>query len=74
MIWHLLKDSAGKIFAKVKGYARENWGVPFILAFMLLLVITAASLAADMSFLANELVVYAYYALVAGVVLQHVCF
>jgi hypothetical protein len=68
------KDSAKKILAKIKGYVRENWGAPFVVAFMLLLVVAAASLAIGLDFLANEVAVYAYFALVAGVVLQLVCF
>ena len=68
------KDSARKILAKMKAYFRKNWGTPFILGFMLLLMVAAASLTVGLVFLANEVAVYAYYALVAGVVLQLVCF
>lgn len=68
------KDSAKKILAKIKGYVRENWGAPFILGFMLLLMVAAVSLAGGLDFLANEVAVYAYYLLVAGVVLQFVSF
>jgi len=68
------KDSANKIHAKIKGYFRENWGAPFILGFMLLLIVAAASLSIGLGVLANEVAIYAYYALVAGVVLQLVCF
>jgi hypothetical protein len=68
------KDSAKAILTRTKGYFRENWGAPFILGFMLLLVVAAASLAIGLGFLANEVAIYAYYALVEGVVLQLVCF
>jgi hypothetical protein len=68
------KDSARKILAKMKAYFRKNWGTPFILGFMLLLMVAAASLTVGLVFLANEVAVYAYSALVAGVVLQLVCF
>ena len=68
------RDSARKILAKIKAYFRKNWGTPFILGFMLLLMVAATSLAVGLVFLANEVAVYAYYALVAGVVLQLVCF
>jgi len=68
------KDSAKEILAKIKGYFRKNWGAPFILGFMLLLMIAAASLAIGLALFADEVAVYAYYALVAGVVLQLVCF
>ena len=59
---------------RVKGYVTENWGTPFILGFMLLLMVAAGSLSVGLDVLANEVAVYAYYALVAGVVLQLVCF
>ena len=56
---------------RAKGYVRENWGVPFILGVMLLLMVDAGSLSMGLNLLANELAIYAYYAL--GVVLQLVC-
>ena len=68
------KDFAGKILAKMKGYFRENWGAPFVIGFMVLLIVAAGSLAIGLGSLANEVAIYAYYALVAGVVLQLVCF
>jgi hypothetical protein len=68
------EDSAEKIPAKTNGYVRENWGAPFVIAFMLLLVVAAALLAIGLDFLADEVAVGAYFALVAGVVLQLVCF
>jgi hypothetical protein len=68
------KDSDKEILAKIKRYFRENWGAPFILGFMLLLMVAAVSLVVGLDFLANEVAVYAYYLLVAGVVLQLVSF
>jgi hypothetical protein len=68
------KDSAKKILAKIKGYFKENWGAPFILGFMILLMVAAVSLTGGLDFLANEVAVYAYYLLVAGVVLQLISF
>ena len=59
---------------KVKGYVTENWGSPFIVGFMLLLIFAAVSLSAGLSSLADNIAIYAYYALVVGVVLQLVCF
>jgi hypothetical protein len=59
-----------KIMLKVKGYVKENWGSPFIVGFMLLLIVAAVSLSASLSSLADTVAVYAYYALVAGVFLQ----
>ncbi|RLF13321.1 MAG: hypothetical protein DRN06_08875 [Thermoprotei archaeon] len=51
-------------------YLKENWGAPFILAFMALLIVAAACLSIGMEETANEVAVYAYYNLVLGVVLQ----
>jgi hypothetical protein len=62
--------SFNKIMLKVKGYVKQNWGSPFIVGFMLLLVAAAVSLSAGLPYLADTVAVYAYYALVAGVFLQ----
>jgi len=70
----MLQNSAKKVLVTVKRYFRENWGAPFILGFILLLMLAAASFVVGLDFLANEVAVYAYYALVAGVVLQLVYF
>ena len=58
------------ITLKVKGYVKENWGYPFIAGFMLLLIAAAVTLSVSLSSLANNVALYAYYTLVAGVVLQ----
>jgi hypothetical protein len=58
---------------KFKEYVKQNWGSPFIAVFILLLL-TAAVLLSVGSTWAEEIAVYAYYTLVAGVVLQIVCF
>ncbi|MES4787417.1 MAG: hypothetical protein C4294_18225 [Nitrospiraceae bacterium] len=55
-------------------YFRENWGAPFIIGFILLLMVAAACLACGLDSLANDVAVYAYYLLVAGVVLQLISF
>ncbi len=70
----MIRTFVRQILAKVKGYVRENWGAPFIVGFMILLMIAVASLSIDLAALADEVAVYAYYALVVGVVLQFVCF
>ena len=62
--------SFNKIMLKVKGYVGENWGSPFIVGFMLFLVVAAVFLSAGFSSLADTVAVYAFYALVAGVFLQ----
>ncbi|MGD0070182.1 MAG: hypothetical protein ABSB71_01310 [Candidatus Bathyarchaeia archaeon] len=70
----MTQNGFNKIMLKVKGYVRENWGSPFIVGFMLLLIVAAVSLSAGLSSLADTVAVYAYYALVAGVFLQLSCF
>ncbi len=67
-------DGFNKFIVKVKGYVKENWGSPFIVGFMLLLLSAAVSLSSGLSYLADAIAVYAYYALVAGVILQLACF
>jgi hypothetical protein len=70
-----MPDSFVKEFlVRVKGYIRENWGAPYIVGFMVLLMSAAASLSMGLESLADLLAIYAYYFLVAGVVLQLVCF
>lgn len=63
-----------RVRIKVKSYLRENWGAPFIIAFVILLTACAGLLATGNEGLANELAVYAYYLLVAGVLLQLACY
>jgi hypothetical protein len=69
----MINDLAKKIPVRVIGYVRENWGAPFIVGFMLLLMISAVSLSVSLTALADEVAVYAYYALVIGVFLQIAC-
>ena len=54
-----------EIIVTAKCYVRENWGSPFIVAFMLLLLSATA---------AASIAVIAFYALVVGGILQLVCF
>jgi hypothetical protein len=70
----LHKDKTRRIIFKAKQYLKENWGAPFIIAFMIMLMICACLLASGNDTLANEIAVYAYYSLVIGVVLQLVTF
>ena len=51
-------------------YVRENWGSPFVLAFMVLLIVSAGDLSFGLSDAANSTAVVAFYALVIGVALQ----
>jgi hypothetical protein len=55
-------------------YSKENWGAPFVLGFMGLLLAAVICLAFGLEWWASEVAVYAYYSLVVGVVLQLVCF
>jgi hypothetical protein len=55
---------------RLKGYLKENWGAPFIVAFMAMLIACASALAYGNEALANEVAIYAYYLLVVGVALQ----
>jgi hypothetical protein len=56
--------------SKVKGYIKVNWGAPFIIGFMLLLIVATVSLSISLPSLADTVAVYAFYALAAGVFLQ----
>ena len=67
-------DTLHEIPVRVKEYVNENWGAPFIIGFMLLLMIAAVSLSMGLAALANDLAVYAYYALVVGVISQLFCY
>jgi hypothetical protein len=59
---------------KLKTYIKQNWGVPFVFVFLLSLVIAAALLAAGLSIIAEVVGAFAYFNLVAGVILQFACF
>ena len=69
-----MAESFKGIIVQLRSYFGENWGAPFIIGFMFLLIAAAVSLSVGLEFLANDVAVYAYFALVAGVVLQLVCF
>ncbi|MDG6907951.1 MAG: hypothetical protein JRN20_19455 [Nitrososphaerota archaeon] len=55
---------------RAKEYLATNWGAPFVLAFIALLIASAAFLSLGMTNAANSIAVYAFYSLVIGVVLQ----
>jgi hypothetical protein len=74
VIWSMISDLVKEVPARVKRFVRENWGAPFIVGFMLLLMIVAASLSMSLATMADEVAVYAYYALVFGIILQLVCY
>ncbi len=70
----MMKSLARRIPVRIKSYIRENWGAPFILGFMFLLIAAAFSLSVGLTVLGDEAAINAYYILVVGVVLQLVCF
>jgi hypothetical protein len=63
-----------KIRRRWINHLKENWGDSFIVAFTILLTISAVMLASGNEAVANEVAVYAYYSLVVGVVLQLAAF
>ena len=73
-MWIGLRAFARRVPSRVKGYVKENWGAPFVVGFMALLMAAAVFLIMEFSVLAEEVAVYAYYSLVVGVVLQLACF
>ncbi len=54
----------------LRGYLRENWGAPFVIGFMVLLLVSAAYLSLGLPDFANDIAVYAFYLLAAGVGFQ----
>jgi len=55
-------------------YLRENPGAPFIIAFQVMLIVCAVLLAVGNETVANELTIYAFYCLVAGIIIQFIVF
>ena len=68
------RDVTSKLSGRLRGYLRENWGAPFIIAFMAMLMAAAGYLCYGLESIANDIAVYAYYSLVVGVVLQFICY
>ena len=68
------RDVTPHVSNRLKGYLRENWGAPFIVAFMVMLMAAAGYLCYGLEAVANDIAVYAYYSLVIGVALQFVCY
>ncbi|OGD52702.1 hypothetical protein A3K80_04380 [Candidatus Bathyarchaeota archaeon RBG_13_38_9] len=70
-----LPSLLGRIMGgRIMWYIRVNWGAPFVVGFMLLLLVAAVSLSIGLPSLADSVAVYAFYALVVGVALQLACF
>ena len=62
-----------KIIIRIREYVIRNWGAPFLVGFMVLLISSAFFLPSNFR-LADTISVFAFYALTVGVVLQLVCF
>jgi hypothetical protein len=71
-VCNMAKGHYLKIIVRVKNNFKTNWGAPFIIAFMALLL--GAAVSGVGSYWADTLAVFAFYALVVGVALQFACF
>lgn len=58
------------LYSRMNSYLRTNWGSPFIVGFMVLLLGSALELSLGAPKIANGVAVYAFYCLVLGVALQ----
>ena len=70
----MTKISSKKIIDIIAPFVKENWGSPFIFTFMLLLSTAGVFLITGSASHADTVAVYAFYALLIGVVLQLYCF
>jgi hypothetical protein len=66
----MAKINFAKFQVGVKGYIKENWGSPFVVSFIFLLLSAAVLLSLNIFYWAEQIAVFAYYALVIGVTLQ----
>jgi len=51
-------------------YFKGNLGAPFIITFIVLSLVSAVSFSLRMESLADSVMIYAYYSLVIGIILQ----
>jgi len=70
----MMQVSLAKFLIRAKQFFRDNPGAFFVFGFQVLLVACAVMLVFEMAALAEGVAVVAYFLLVAGVVLQLVCF
>jgi len=63
-----------EVRSRLKSYLKENLGAPFIITFMIMLMMCAGLLIANMEDSANTLATIAYFFLVIGVLLQFISF
>jgi hypothetical protein len=68
-----MKSSVKAFLVRTRLYFRKNWGAPFILGFIGLLIVAIVLLIMGFSWLAEVVGNFGYFSLVAGVVLQLVC-
>jgi len=66
--------SCNPVLHSANNYVKKNWGSPFIVTFMLLLVSSAILVSSGFLSLANNTAIYAFYSLIIGITLQLVCF
>lgn len=59
--------------SEIRTYLKTNWGTPFIVAFICLLLVSAISLSVGLPYEAEFIAVFAFYSIVIGVVLQLIC-
>jgi uncharacterized membrane protein len=55
-------------------YIKNNWGAPFIVGFMILLIAAATIQSLGITSAANQIALYAFYTLVVGVMLQFISY
>jgi len=70
----MMKSSVNGFLVRARLYFGENWGAPFILGFIGLLIAAVALLIMGFPWSAEAVGNFAYFSLFAGVVLQLVCF
>lgn len=63
-----------KVHSAISYYVKENLGAPFIIGFMITILHAGSLLIEGNVVLADELAIYAYYFLCAGVFLQLLSF
>ena len=60
--------------AKIREYVTKNWGAPFIIGFICLLIVAAGLLATGLATQAEVVGALSYFTLAAGLILQFACF
>jgi hypothetical protein len=71
---YVIQKRSNISLSKLKKYIKENWGSPFIITFIILLMNVATLLTVGSLAIANTVATYAFYTLICGVVLQFISF